>query len=167
MTLDELLRLLPDHQAVTGQYGPYVARCPAHADVIRSLQIRPGADGELAVRCHAGCRTEDVLAALGKTRADLLGRPPEPTGEPTMTGRTDGLGDEGLTVTYEVQAQDRLGVMVPCLNCGLGFPLRRVALTVWACAEEIGFVGACCLHPDARAQFATMLELMEPRAAQG
>lgn len=84
-----------------------------------------------------------------------------------MTGRTDGLGEEGVTVTYEVQAQDRLGLMVPCLNCGRGFTLRRVALTVMACAEEIGFVGAaCCLHPDARARFDAALAVLEPRAAQ-
>ncbi len=83
-----------------------------------------------------------------------------------MTGRTDGPSGEGVGITYEMQGPDRLGVMVPCLNCGRGFTLRRVALTVWALAEEVGFVGTCCLHPNARVQFAAMLEVMEPRAAQ-
>ncbi len=52
------------------------ARCPAHEDRAPSLSVReaeqfPGA----LVRCHAGCRTEDVLAALGLTTADLFDEP--------------------------------------------------------------------------------------------
>ncbi len=52
------------------------ARCPAHEDRAPSLSIReaeqfPGA----LVRCHAGCPTEDVLAALGLSSADLFDEP--------------------------------------------------------------------------------------------
>ena len=49
----------------------YIARCPAHDDARPSLSIRE-ADDRLLVHCWAGCRTGDVLAALGLGYADLF-----------------------------------------------------------------------------------------------
>lgn len=45
----------------------YVALCPAHDDNKQSLSIKydPSKD-KIALWCHAGCRTEDVLSAVGK-----------------------------------------------------------------------------------------------------
>jgi len=59
----------------TWQGSGYRARCPAHNDVQPSLSINQARDGGLVIHCHAGCETKDVLAAMGKTFADLL---PEP-----------------------------------------------------------------------------------------
>jgi twinkle protein len=48
------------------------ARCPAHEDDDPSLSIGEGGDGRILLRCFAGCRTEDIVAAMGLTMADLF-----------------------------------------------------------------------------------------------
>jgi hypothetical protein len=52
--------------------GGWEARCPAHEDRSPSLSVRVGDDGRVLVYCHAGCRTEDVVAAIGLSRRDLF-----------------------------------------------------------------------------------------------
>lgn len=49
----------------------WVARCPGHEDRSPSLSIRLTSDRVL-VHCHAGCRTEVVLGAIGATFEDLF-----------------------------------------------------------------------------------------------
>jgi putative DNA primase/helicase len=44
----------------------WMARCPAHDDSSPSLSISAGTNGEVLVRCHAGCDQRDVIAALSK-----------------------------------------------------------------------------------------------------
>jgi hypothetical protein len=56
---------------VTGP-GRWMARCPAHADRNPSLSLREAPDGRVLVKCHAGCRTEAVVAALGLEMTDLF-----------------------------------------------------------------------------------------------
>jgi hypothetical protein len=46
--------------------------CPSHADHRPSLDVAEGADGRALVYCHAGCRTSEVLVALGLRWADLF-----------------------------------------------------------------------------------------------
>jgi hypothetical protein len=46
------------------------ARCPAHNDNSPSLAVT-AIDGSVLVYCHAGCQTEDVLAALNMQKCDL------------------------------------------------------------------------------------------------
>lgn len=53
----------------------FSARCPAHDDHVASLSINDGREGGLVVKCHAGCETADVMAALGLTMRDLAGEP--------------------------------------------------------------------------------------------
>ncbi len=50
--------------------GEWQALCPAHADRNPSLSVK-ASDGKVLVHCHAGCQTEDVVAALGLSMADL------------------------------------------------------------------------------------------------
>ncbi len=64
------------------------ARCPAHEDRQASLSINYGEDGRMLVKCHAGCPTEKVMAAVGMAMSDLF--PPghgnarrKPAGKPT------------------------------------------------------------------------------------
>jgi hypothetical protein len=51
------------------------AHCPAHEDERRSLSVGRGKDGCVLLKCHAGCTTEAVLAALGLTVHDLFAAP--------------------------------------------------------------------------------------------
>ncbi|HUX68643.1 MAG TPA: hypothetical protein VMV31_14240 [Terriglobales bacterium] len=56
--------------------GRWTAKCPAHDDHNPSLSIAEGGGGRTLVRCWAGCRTADVLAAAGLTWAHILGGAP-------------------------------------------------------------------------------------------
>ena len=56
--------------------------CPAHDDDKPSLAISEAEDGRVLLHCHAGCRPEEVVAALGLSMRDLMTgnpRPPTPT----------------------------------------------------------------------------------------
>ena len=54
-----------------GGTGRAVAQCPAHADNNPSLSITR-IDDSVLVHCHAGCSTEQVMGAIGRTLADLF-----------------------------------------------------------------------------------------------
>ena len=51
-------------------------KCPVHDDRVASVSLSVGADGRLLLYCHAGCRTPDLLAAVGLTVADLFDEAP-------------------------------------------------------------------------------------------
>ena len=69
MTLSEMLSRL---QGVKGSGSQYTAKCPAHDDRHASLSIGAGDDGRILMKCHAGCSTQSVLAAMGLTEHDLF-----------------------------------------------------------------------------------------------
>lgn len=50
----------------------HMAKCPAHDDRSPSLRVSEGDDGRALVFCLAGCTTDDVLDAIGLSRADLF-----------------------------------------------------------------------------------------------
>jgi len=56
----------------------YAARCPAHDDRLASLSVTEGRSGEVLLNCFAGCRAEEVVAAMGLSMADLFPRDKEP-----------------------------------------------------------------------------------------
>ena len=69
MTIDCLLSQL---DAVRRSRRGWVGRCPAHhPDRNPSLSIAEGQRG-LLLRCWAGCRIQDITAALGLTLRDLF-----------------------------------------------------------------------------------------------
>jgi putative DNA primase/helicase len=70
-TVGALLRALNDRGLQRTGAG-WMARCPSHDDQRASLSIAEGGDGRVLMRCHAGCETADVVAALGLTMADLM-----------------------------------------------------------------------------------------------
>ena len=49
--------------------------CPSHEDHRESLSVGLGKDGNVLLRCHAGCETVDVLRSLGALWSDLFLRP--------------------------------------------------------------------------------------------
>ena len=52
----------------------YQAHCPAHDDHEPSLSVTEGEDGRALLKCFAGCRTSDVVAALDLEMKDLFER---------------------------------------------------------------------------------------------
>jgi hypothetical protein len=75
----------------------WMVRCPAHDDDTPSLSIAPGASASVVLHCHAGCRSEDVLAAAELTWADLDEAPAKVEAEVTY----DYTDDEGRLL-YQV-----------------------------------------------------------------
>ena len=54
----------------------WVAECPSHDDHHPSLSILERVDGSVSFKCWTGCRTREVVAALGLELGDLF--PPNP-----------------------------------------------------------------------------------------
>jgi len=50
----------------------WIAKCPAHDDRTPSLSISEGHEGRALIKCHAGCSTDDVIAALDLKPRDLF-----------------------------------------------------------------------------------------------
>ena len=61
------------HDAIDGARlgNKYVILCPAHDDGSPSLGVGPGDKQPIALRCHANCSTEQILAAAGLTWDDI------------------------------------------------------------------------------------------------
>jgi len=79
MTYDEILshftveRSYPDHAQCV---------CPAHADNEASLTISKGKKQEVVMKCHADCKTADILERVGLKMSDLCSDDTTPvTGE--------------------------------------------------------------------------------------
>jgi hypothetical protein len=77
--------LLGRLEAVKRRNGYHIARCPAHEDNEPSLSILEHDDG-VAVKCHTGCTTDEILGAVGLARADL--RPSAKLGSNGSTPKT-------------------------------------------------------------------------------
>jgi len=69
VSTDKILQLL---EGVHAYDGYWQAQCPAHDDQDPSLSIRVGDDGRTLLHCHVGCPTEEVVAAIGLSMADLF-----------------------------------------------------------------------------------------------
>jgi DNA primase len=68
MTLDQILEKFEGAK----QHGKnYLALCPAHTDGEPSLSISQNGERVL-MHCFSGCKTEDILAALGLKMSDLF-----------------------------------------------------------------------------------------------
>ena len=59
------------------------AFCPAHNDRKPSLKVDEGEGGKVLVKCFAGCRTEDIVAAIGLNMSNLY---PEPERKRNQAG---------------------------------------------------------------------------------
>lgn len=88
---------------------------PAHGDTRPSLSVAAGRYGGAVVYCHAGCATEDVVAAIGLTLADLM---PEPHKVAEYDYRND-AGEVVYTVERWIPKDFRC-------SPGLPEPARRV-----------------------------------------
>lgn len=68
MRADELAARLDGRKAGNG----WSAKCPAHEDRNASLSVAEGQDGCVLLKCHAGCASDAVVAAIGIRMADLF-----------------------------------------------------------------------------------------------
>jgi len=82
MSPEEIIGLLEgreQHPKKTGE-AKWQSKCPAHEDRNPSLSISVGADDRTLLTCHAGCSTDDILAALGLQARDLFVEQPSTNG---------------------------------------------------------------------------------------
>ena len=89
-----------------GSYAMCV--CPAHADRTPSLSVRQGERGIL-VHCFAGCRSDDVLREIGRTKPILNSPPPSyrPAGTAPNVRRIWDQGTEIRGTLGEVYLRSR------------------------------------------------------------
>ncbi len=81
----------------------YTARCPAHDDRQASLSVTEGRSGEVLLNCFAGCRAEEVVAAMGLAMADLFPHEAQPQPDRRLSPRitVDELArDKGLPAEF-------------------------------------------------------------------
>jgi DNA primase len=64
----ETLGLLAARGSFVRQHGGLIIRCPWHDDRSPSCSVRLGADGTIAIRCHACGATGDVLSLVAAAR---------------------------------------------------------------------------------------------------
>jgi putative DNA primase/helicase len=76
------------------------ARCPAHEDRDPSLSIAVGEDGRILLRCHAGCSTEAIVAAIGLEMRDLF--PDDVRATPSASKATP----KRMVATYPYHGED-------------------------------------------------------------
>jgi len=72
MTIDELLCLAQLSGSVKSGPNRWTALCPAHSDSKPSLSISTSKDGTILIKCHAGCKTQQVCEALNIELKDLF-----------------------------------------------------------------------------------------------
>lgn len=73
MRAEEFAGLFPDAEKTT---SGWMVVCPAHGDTEGSLHVSPGDDDRAMLKCHGGCATEDVVAAMGLGMKDLFADEP-------------------------------------------------------------------------------------------
>jgi len=89
MHISEFLRHLKGVKKISAVQC--MALCPAHDDHNPSLSVSLGQDGRILIHCFAGCRPEDVVAALGLKMSDLFPEPlRRPKGDQRYFRRTGG-----------------------------------------------------------------------------
>jgi hypothetical protein len=115
-------------------------RCPAHPDRRPSLSVRRGADGRLLVHCFAGCPTERVLIAWGRSWPDLFA---DQSVEPVRPRATTTAIDPALAVLLrrEERAQARLAPYREAFN--LADEIRESRQLAALVRQEVTALGEC------------------------
>ena len=88
MKIEEFIERL---EGVQKSSGGWIARCPAHGDSNPSLSVSESGN-RILVHCHAGCKPDEIVAAMGLKMKDLFtdsnGRGDAPN--PDFAERRDG-----------------------------------------------------------------------------
>lgn len=99
-----LIQFLDRLDGVKRRGSSFMARCPAHADRGPSLSLRQGENARILVHCFAGCRPEEIVAALGLTLADLFEDAPLNERRTPKPNRIDRVA---LAFRFDLAALDR------------------------------------------------------------
>lgn len=111
-----LERILPLLQNVRRTSNGAQATCPAHTDVNARLSISDGREDRIILKCHAGCKAEEIVAKIGWTLKDL---------GPSRNGKTKKAKGE-VVATYDYEDADgKLIYQVVRLASPKGFFQRR------------------------------------------
>ena len=94
MTAEQFLQRL-DGVKATGD-GHWQARCPAHDDRTASLSIALGEQSRILLTCHASCPTEEIVASIDLTMADLF----------DANERRNGDGKKEIVAAYDYVGED-------------------------------------------------------------
>ena len=70
--MSEPVQLLVERLQAKRSGDGWKAKCPNHDDREPSISISEGADGRALIKCHAGCQTNDILAAIDLKPRDLF-----------------------------------------------------------------------------------------------
>lgn len=126
MSIKNLLERL---QKVTeGYQNQWAALCPAHDDNEPSLSIGKGEDGQALLYCHAGCKTAEVVEALGLTLADLVPTSRDPDQLTTAAlAAAKGINPDLLAKLGVVDDTEIGGVVVPYFDAD-GEPSPRARI---------------------------------------
>ena len=102
--LSPVERVLNHLKGVRSSLRGWVACCPAHADREPSLSIGEGDEGQVLLKCFAGCSLEHIVAAMGLTVTDLF-----PASTPSSsTGQEAGAAAQGRpSLSLLTLAQDK------------------------------------------------------------
>lgn len=110
--------ILAPLEGVTQQGDGYLARCPAHGDSKPSLRVALNKDGTVLIKCRAGCKTPDVIEAMGITFAQLF----------------DVEADEAATVTVHEHSVR----VTPAMTA-------KLAMFLGTCADGVENIGSQAL----------------------
>ena len=86
----------------------WIARCPAHDDKTPSLSISEAEDGIVLLKCHAGCRPNSIVEAVGLKLKDLF---PDKTGDAKPASKSNSTptkSSEFATANEAVEALERI-----------------------------------------------------------
>ena len=95
-------------QGVKRSGSGHVAKCPAHDDKNASLSVTEGEAGRVLFYCHAGCDTEQIVAALGYSMADIMGRDKrEPVQQKRIVATYDYKDENGKLLFQKVRYEPK------------------------------------------------------------
>lgn len=118
--------VLPKFEKVNRSGGGYMVRCPAHEDGSASLSVAEGKEHPVVFHCFAGCRPDDVLAALDLTWEDLS-KPREQQEDRLRQPRRNGraFAASGFVATYEYRDEQGELLFEVCRTADKKFRQRR------------------------------------------
>jgi putative DNA primase/helicase len=87
--------------------GEFLAQCPCHNDARNSLSVGSGNDGKILMVCHAGCKTKDILSAVGLSFSDLFADEKQSNGKPKIVEQYDYRDEAGILLYQSVRMEPK------------------------------------------------------------